>query len=529
MPRHLVTTVCLLTLTAGLGLASGVAFAQDSAAAPDATSSAWPERLYNPKPLTDDVVLPMPCNGSMVFRKVMVPLPDPLDDLPITLGSSQEDWGVLESVSDVHIAGSFTESGDRSGRYYLLGKYEVSQLQYDAVMSDTCPDTSAKMRLPATNLSWFEGVAFADQYSQWLQTNAIDELPSEDGMLGFVRLPTEIEWSYAARGGVAVSPSEFRDLRFPMPDGISNYAWFAGPQSSNGKMRFTGLLEPNPLGLHDILGNADEMILESFQLRTHGRSHGQAGGFIVKGGNFLTPQMDIRTSWRVEQPYYREGARNRLPTTGLRLGLVAPVTESGERLTELQEQWLARGASADQAGEDAASRLDKLAADTTDTLLQQELNRARDDLRVSNQLQQEQRERAIRSSLQFGSFLCTQMNQIGRHLKRGQDFLQSSCDPNNMQSSEQACQRITDSLAQTQQSLDTVSGLYSDSIVELGSIYGPDDINEQAKVAKQALLARRVTTLDRYVDAYVHDLTTYIAQRTIARSAWLKGCIAITQ
>jgi hypothetical protein len=250
---------------------------------------------------------------------------------------------------------------------------------------------------------------------------------------------------------------------------------------------------------------------------------------VVKGGNFLTPQSDIRTSWRVEQPYYREGTQNRLPTTGFRLSLVAPASESGDRLKQLQEQWLTRGASRDEAGEAASARIDKLAAATTDVETQQELSRVKDELRTSNQMQQEQRERAIRSSLQFGSFLCTQMNQVGRHLQRGKDFLKTSCDPTNPRSGEETCKNITNSLNQTQVALDTISGLYSDSIVELGSIYSTSDINEQAKVAKQALLARQVTTLDRYVDAYVKDLTTYIADRTMTRSTWLEGCVQITK
>ena len=34
--------------------------------------AAWEEKYYNPKPLADDVVLPMPCDGSLVLRKVQV-------------------------------------------------------------------------------------------------------------------------------------------------------------------------------------------------------------------------------------------------------------------------------------------------------------------------------------------------------------------------------------------------------------------------------------------------------------------------
>ena len=32
--------------------------------------SAWDEKFYNPQPLADDVILPLPCEGSMAFRIV---------------------------------------------------------------------------------------------------------------------------------------------------------------------------------------------------------------------------------------------------------------------------------------------------------------------------------------------------------------------------------------------------------------------------------------------------------------------------
>lgn len=54
------------------------------------------EKFWNPKPLADDVILPMPCDGAMAFRKVAIPLNKPLEDYNITLGQEGDDWGYVE-------------------------------------------------------------------------------------------------------------------------------------------------------------------------------------------------------------------------------------------------------------------------------------------------------------------------------------------------------------------------------------------------------------------------------------------------
>ncbi|MGA4601488.1 type VI secretion protein, partial [Ectopseudomonas hydrolytica] len=41
---------------------------------------------YNPKPLEDDVALPLPCGGEMVFRHVYILARGTLDDREISLG-----------------------------------------------------------------------------------------------------------------------------------------------------------------------------------------------------------------------------------------------------------------------------------------------------------------------------------------------------------------------------------------------------------------------------------------------------------
>lgn len=494
-------------------------------------AQAWDDASYNPKPLAGDVILPMPCKGFMTFRKVMVPVEKPMDDFPVTLGSSSVQWGLLESTQQTHIAGSFSQTTGDPGRYYLIGKYEVSQLQYEAVMIGKCPKSTMKLRLPQTSISWFDALEFSDRYTRWLQKNAPAAMPREDGVMGFLRLPTEVEWSFAARGGAVVTPSEFQESVFPMIAPMSQYVWFAGPQSSNGSLRPTGLLDPNPLGLHDVLGNVDEMMFDAFQMRTHGRSHGQAGGFIVRGANYLTPQADIRTSWRIEQPYYRDGERNVLPTTGFRVVVVAPAITSSERMKTLEAQWLERGADQDTRSSvpSASERIDKLAADAQSAKVREELNQVRDQLRAANQLQREQRERAMRSSLQLGGFLCAQVNQLAREIARREDFLAMSCDPASPRSSSETCANIRSVIQQTEISLQTILGLYSDTVVELGSIYPEQELLEQAKTTAQVLQSRKAINLKPFADVYVKDLIGYMQNRKVQKQQWLANCRAVVQ
>lgn len=97
---------------------------------------------------------------------------------------------------------------------YFIGKYEVTARQYAAVMSQAAalsgqgeapacdvPDGMAA-RLPKVNLSRFDAERFGAVYSAWLLKNHPELLPvsgrgknPEDGGIGFVRLPTEVEWS----------------------------------------------------------------------------------------------------------------------------------------------------------------------------------------------------------------------------------------------------------------------------------------------------------------------------------------------
>lgn len=486
--------------------------------------AAWEEKYYNPKPAPDDMILPMPCDGAMVFRTVRIPLAGPLDDYAITVGQDGSDWGYLEQARPAHIAGSFTTSTPEPGRYYLLAKYELNELQYQAVTSDRCPSPSVKGRMPQAGLSWFDAVQFADRYSQWLQKNAADKLPKEEGIPGFVRLPTEVEWEFAARGGIAVSPAEFRDLRFPMPDGINSYAWFAGAQSANGKLQLTGLLQPNPLGLHDILGNVGEMAFEPFRLNKLDRLHGQAGGFVVRGGHYMTPQAELRSALRQEEPYYSNGAPNRLNTTGVRLALVAPSLTSRERVKQIESEWSKLGSRKDDstaAGKDPVKELGDIASGVQDDEVKKQLEKLNSDLRANIQARDEQRDQSIRASLQLGAFLCTKLKDDGLFHTMLETSYQRHCVDDSNPSP--TCPNRKQQMDDQKKALDFILNYYADTVVDTSTTYDGKQIQPQISITAQQLGARG-NNLRAYLDTHWKNLQGYLKSGKIARQQWLDAC-----
>jgi len=332
----------------------------------------WDDKQFDPQPAEDaaeegELHLPLPCGGAMVFRRIEVGGNEgQLGEHRIELGSPSEVDAPLDYRRVAYISGTFiNEDQDPSGQYhYYLGKYEVTERQYQAVMGG-CQDISSRRR-PAVEISWYDAVAFTQRYTEWLFKHAPERLPKEDGIPGFLRLPTEVEWEYAARGGDKVTAAEFQKSLFPMEGEVMEYAWIRESVSSSFKPRPVGSLKPNPLGLYDILGNVSELVFDLFHLSTQGHLHGQAGGFLVKGGHFRSWRNTLRTSWRREHPHFNPnlGKPTRLETVGFRVAISAPVMTTEQRIKIIAQEWesLPKETMVVTGGEACSAQMDEMGA-----------------------------------------------------------------------------------------------------------------------------------------------------------------------
>lgn len=320
------------------------------------------QRLYNPKPADGDLVLPMPGGAEMVFRPVAVPGATFWGSLERVVQLGDSGGGAFEGLQRTLVNGSFPNAqGD--GWLIWMAKYELTKGQYAAVMGADAlarvsgdPDDAGFSALEgrslrqarAMPLAWVSHQAVEDflrAYNAWLFDPAaperLDGLPKVDGVPGFVRLATEEEWEYAARGGIdAVRDGSF-DERLPFPAReLNEHAWHLG--NAKNRPRPVGLRKPNRLGLHDLFGNVHEMTAGIFRPEIW---QGKPGGIPVRGASVSSPTGDVRSSYRTELDAWAwdpESGRMNLRRTfniGVRLALGSNVVVSSAARTALEQEY----------------------------------------------------------------------------------------------------------------------------------------------------------------------------------------------
>jgi formylglycine-generating enzyme required for sulfatase activity len=134
----------------------------------------------------------------------------------------------------------------RITKSFYMGKYEVTQAQWEAVMGTTLRQQRAKADVP-WNLKG-EGPEHPMYYVSW------EDAVKFCKKLGRkFRLLTEAEWEYACRAG---SQTRFYYGDDPNESELSQYAWWW--DNSDSQTHPVGQKKPNAWGLHDMHGNVRE-------------------------------------------------------------------------------------------------------------------------------------------------------------------------------------------------------------------------------------------------------------------------------
>jgi len=176
---------------------------------------------------------------------------------------------------------------------FYLGKFEVSQVQWESVMGNN-PSKFKGPNLPVENISWQDAVEFCEKLTKVEIFNA--RLPN-----GFAyQLPTQMEWEYACRAGTK-----------------SAYWWGGSPDSKNanydsdisdGTTKEINSYLPNPWGFFNVHGNVWEYCSDTSEFSPVFR--------FARGGSWSDNSDFLRSAYRLE---IQKDSYNH--TLGLRIAL----------------------------------------------------------------------------------------------------------------------------------------------------------------------------------------------------------------
>lgn len=189
---------------------------------------------------------------------------------------------------------------------FWLGKYEVTQRQWESVMGEN-PAYFKSADRPVENVSWEDCRAFISKV----------DAAARQQLGGRARLPTEAEWEYACRAGTETSLPSGENLvvlgvgngrglnsiawyggnssvGFELPNGVDCSGWkekeFFGTRAGTHPV---GQKAPNRWGFHDMIGNVYEWCNDWYGKEYYRESPGvdpqgpASGDFrVLRGGSW---------------------------------------------------------------------------------------------------------------------------------------------------------------------------------------------------------------------------------------------------
>jgi len=165
---------------------------------------------------------------------------------------------------------------------YYIGKTEVTQALWQAVMGYNPSKNSDNSQYPVEQVSWYDCQEFIKKLSQLTKCN--------------FGLPTEAEWEYAARGGI-----KSKGYKYAGSDTLDNVGWYIG--NSAASIHPVASKEPNELGLYDMSGNVYEWCYDwygSYNSNEQTNPKGASDGTlrVARGGSYADDAEGCRVANR---------------------------------------------------------------------------------------------------------------------------------------------------------------------------------------------------------------------------------------
>jgi len=159
---------------------------------------------------------------------------------------------------------------------FFMGKYEVTQAQYQAIMG-TNPANFKGEKRPVENVIWDDAVEFCKKFSQ------------KTGRT--YRLPSQAEWEYACRAGTT-TPFYFGEtITTDLVNYNGNYPYGSAPKGEYRQQTTdVGKFPPNSFGLYDMHGNVLEWCQDVYN---NDSSQG-----VLRGGSWYGYALFCRSAFR---------------------------------------------------------------------------------------------------------------------------------------------------------------------------------------------------------------------------------------